>query len=263
MTRRRPWLPALLLAATVVAVLAALLLTGSDDEVDVDALMAAVPRAVDEQRTAQLETTVKIGSESSGLSVDGTGAVDFTTGAGWFDVDALDDAIQLRTDGATLFVRRPDDTAWLAMHLEHADALGAFGTGMTAATAFVDLLRSSDGEVEDLGIETIGGERTRHLRVDVDLDRAAAAVLDGAGPAMEALSRLAPGGALPLEVWIDERNLPVRQRMRGGTPGLELLVTVDLTQWGEELGVQIPPEGAVRDVEPEELSQILGRAPGG
>jgi hypothetical protein len=62
-------------------------------------------------------------------------------------------------------------------------------------------------------------------------------------------------------VWIDDRNLPVRQRIRGQVQGVDVVLTMDLTDWGAELGVDIPPEGAVRDIEAEELTRIFGGPP--
>lgn len=259
--RRGPWLLVLLMAGTVVMLLAALLLTQSDDEVDVAALLAATPHAVDEQGTAHLEITVEVDNESIDVSVHGVGAVDFTSSAGWFDLDLLENAVGLRTDGTTLFVLPSGETTWLAVHAEDSAALGPFGTGPSEVIAFVDLLRGYDDDIDDLGVEDIGGAETRHLRIEVDLDAAA----DGEDrrASIEPLRQLAPDGVLPLEVWIDDRNLPVRQRVRGTVQGVDLVVTVELTSWGDELGVPIPPEGAVRDIEPEELARIFGGAPAG
>lgn len=251
------------MAATVVALLAALLLTQADDEVDVDELLAAARAAVDEQRTAHLGMAVEVDSEAIDVSVNGTGAVDFESGAGWFDMGVLDTTVQLRTDGTTLFVLPPGDTTWLAVHAADGTSLGAFGTGPSEAIAFVDLLRAANGDADDLGAEEVDGEETRHLRVDVDLEAAAAGASPEHRPSIDALTRLAPDGVLPLEVWIDDRNLPVRQRVRSALQGVALIVTVDLTQWGDELGRAIPPEGATRDVEPEELARIFGGGPAG
>ena len=78
--------------------------------------------------------------------------------------------------------------------------------------------------------------------------------------AIQDLAELAADdGMLPFEVWIDERNRPVRQRLEGEVQGAQLVVTVDLTGWGEPLGVAIPPEGEIRAVGPAELAQLFGR----
>lgn len=263
-TPKGPWLLVWIMAATVVALVAALLLTRGDDSVDVDALLAAAPRAVDEQGSALLDMEVEIESPTLDLTVDGTGAVDFATGAGWFTVELLGTTIELRTNGETLFVLPDGDTTWLAVHAEDTAPLGSFGTGPSEAIALVDLLRGTYDGVEDLGTEEIDGSESRHLRLEVDLATAAADAAEDRRPAIEALNTVVPDGVLPLEVWIDERsNLPVRQRMRGEVQGVGVVVTMHLTGWGDELGRQIPPEGAVRDIEPDELTRIFGGPPAG
>jgi hypothetical protein len=60
-------------------------------------------------------------------------------------------------------------------------------------------------------------------------------------------------------VWLDDDGLPVRERLKGTLQGVDLVVTVDLTKWGTPLDVELPPEGAIRDVEPAELVQLFSK----
>ena len=258
-----PWLLVWLMAATVVALLAALLLTRADGGSDPEALLRGAPAAVDEQGSAHLEMSVDVDQEGLDVSVDGTGAVDFASGSGWFTVELLGTTIELRTNGESLFVLPSGETTWLAVNAEDAAGLGALGTGPGEAIAFVDLLRGKTEDVEDLGNEEVGGDDARHLRVRVDLDAAAAAADANGRAAIEALRSFASDGTLRLEVWIDDRNLPVRQRMRGTVQGVDVVLTMELTDWGAELDVAIPPEGAVRDIEADELTRIFGGPPAG
>lgn len=256
------WLLAGVLAAAVVAVLAAVALTGGGDEVDVDELLAGAPGAVDEQGRAHLTMSVEVDQDGLDVSVVGTGAVDFAEGTGWLELEVLGTTIELRTNGETLFVLPSGQTTWLAVHADEATGLGAFATGPTEAIAFVDLLRGTTGDVEDRGTGEIAGVEVRHLRLTVDLDTAVAAAGAASRPAIESLRALAPDGVLPLEVWLDDRNLPARQRVRGEIQGVPVVVTMGLTRWGEPLDVAIPPEGAVRDIEADELTRIFGGPPG-
>jgi hypothetical protein len=125
--------------------------------------------------------------------------------------------------------------------------------------AFVDLLAGDHGAVEDLGTEDVGDvDGARHLRTTIDVADAAERADEGSRPALEQLLALAPeDGRLPVDIWLDDDDRPVRERLRGTLQGVELVVTVDLTKWGDELAVQVPPEGAVRDVEPEELVRLF------
>lgn len=259
-TPTRRWLLAALVAVAVAA-LAVVLLARGEDGVDVDELLADAPAAVDEQGRAHLALTVEL--DAAGIAVDGTGAVDFGAGTGWLDLELLGTTIELRTNGDTLFVLPAGQTTWLAAHADEAAGLGAFATGPSEAIAFVDLLRGATGDVEDRGTDEIGGAHARHLRLAVDVDTAVAAASEQSRPAIEALRAFATDGVLPLDVWIDGRNLPVRQRVRGEVQGLPVVVTLDLTRWGDPLDVAIPPEGAVRDIEADELTRIFGGPPPG
>lgn len=258
---RGPWL-AVAAMGVVVVVLIGVLLFRSGDDVSVDDLVAEAPAAVDAEGTALLAMTVEVSGGATDLTVEGSGGVDFATGAGWFAVDLLGQQIEMRSDATTLFVRRAGDEGWVAVRADEAAGTGldSFGSGPSEASAFVDLLRGEASDVEDLGDEEIDGEPVRHLRVEMDLDSAIAAADESRRGPLEQLGALVPeDGDLPFEVWIDERNLPVRQRLEGQLQGVGLVVTVDLTDWGAPLDVAIPPEGEVRDVEPEELALLFGQ----
>jgi len=243
---RGPWILVGIMAVAVVALLAALLLRG-DDGPGADELLAAAPGAVDAQGTAGLRMTVDLGGDALDVGVEATGGVDFESGAGHLLLTLLGQQIELRTDGRTLFVLPDGEDQWLATKADEEGALDALGgTGPNQAVELVDLLRGDLDDVEDLGEVDIGGEPTRHLRFTVAAE----------GEVVEALA--GDGEDVPIEVWIDERNLPVRQRIEGNVQGVDVVVTIDLTDWGRPLAVTIPPEGEVRDVEPEELAQIFG-----
>lgn len=248
------------MGAVVAVLVAVLLLRGGDDDVDVEDLLADTPAAVDAEGTAGLTMAVEVAGEGADVTVEGTGGVDFASGAGWFDVDLLGQQVEMRSDADTLYVRRAGEQGWVAVHADEADALGSFGTGPSEAIAFVDLLRGDASQIDDLGAEEIDGEPVRHLRVVAALDRAIAAAEPSHRGPLEALGDLGPDdGELAFEVWIDDRNLPVRQRLEGAVQGIALVVTLDLSEWGAALDVAIPPEGEIRVVEPEELAQLFGR----
>lgn len=245
MKKRGPWLLVLLMAGTVIALLVVLLLTGGDDDgVDAAALLADAPAAAKAQGTAVVDLAVSVDNDAIDLSVDATGAVDFGSGLGWFTVELPGRSIETRTDGAVLYVLPEGDDTWLAVHADESGSLG--GAGTAEVLAFVDLLARDATKVTDRGSEEIDGRPTRHVRATIDVEGVAE------------LTELVPSGSLPLDVWIDGDGLPVRMRMQGSTQGIFLVITVDLSDWGTELGVAIPPEGLVRDVEADELTRILG-----
>lgn len=257
--KKRPWVLVGLAAFTVVALLAALLIKDRDGGSSPGDLLAAAPAAVDAAGRAHVTMAVEVDADALDTSVDGDGAVDFGTGAGWFVIETLGQRIEVRTDGETIYVLPSGETTWLRVKVEDAAALGSFGTGPDAAVAFVDLLRG-DAEAEDLGTEEVGGVEARHLEATIDVDTAMEQAGAEGRASLQALADLAAKkGSLPLEVWIDDRGLPVRQRLRGVLQGFKVVITVELTKFGSKLGVAIPPEGATRDVEGDELAQLFGR----
>ena len=246
MRKRAPWILVAVMTVAVAVLLVALLLQGEDHR-GADELLAAAPIAVDEQGTARVAMTVDLGGDALDVGVEGTGGVDFATGAGHLDLTVLGQRLSLRTDGRTLFVLPDGEDQWLATRADDDGSLAALGgTGPNQAIELVDLLRGDLDDVEDLGEDEVGGTRTRHLRFAVAADSPVVAPL------------AADGEDVPIEVWIDERDLPVRQRIEGNVQGVDVVVTLDLSGWGEPLDAQIPPEGEVRDVEPEELLRLFG-----
>jgi hypothetical protein len=245
--------------AVVVAVLVVVLVAtrgGGDDPAD---RLARVPAAVDAAGRAHLSMDV----EASGTHVDGDGAVDFGSGAGWFVVQAAGQRIEMRTDARTVYVLPSAGSPWLAVPIDESASLGSFGTGPSEAVAFVDLFRGEVEEVSDLGTERIGEVDTTHLRAEIDLTRAVAAAPARSAAAIEALGTLvAEGERLVVHVWVDDQDRPVRERLSGEVESLAIDVTVDLSAWGDELGVAIPPEGEVRDASAEEIASLFGTVAG-
>jgi hypothetical protein len=252
------------MAAVVGVLLAVLLVTRGGDEPDPAELLAGVPDAVADAGTARLAMAVAVNGGSLDVSVDGTGQVDFDTAAGTFDVSILGTKLEMRTDGSTLYVRPDGDQTWLAAKADEADPLnGSFGTGPSEAVAFVDLLRGKPGKIEEREGDEIGGVDTRHLRTTIDVADAAEQAGDVSRAALEQLATLAPsGGRIPVDVWIDGEGRLVRERLRGTLQGVDLTVTVDLSDWGDPIEAEIPPEGEIRPVEPQELVQLFTRPVG-
>ena len=226
------------------ALVATVVLQGGDDGPDAAALLAAAPAKVEQAGGASVVVTTSFDTPVVDINVRGRGGVDFASGSGWITVTAFGQRIELRTDGASVFLRPNDDQTWLAVKADEAGALASLGIVPTDLVALVDELRDA-GDIDDLGQE--GG--SRHLRVHVD--RAASG--------LSAL--VASGATLPLEVWIDDDGLPTRLRTRGTRDGIGVVVTVELSEYGSPLGVAIPPEGATRDIEDTELERLLLLAP--
>jgi hypothetical protein len=105
-----------------------------------------------------------------------------------------------------------------------------------------------------VGKESVRGVRTTHFRFEVDPRRAAEAEgQEAALPQLEA----AGVDTLPLDVWIDDDDLPRRIRMALGAAGADIEIDIEFFDYGEPISVEAPPEGSVRHVESLEEAQKL------
>lgn len=240
--KRSRWLVTGLVVVAVGALVATVLLQGGDDGPDASALLAATPAKVEQAGSAHVTIAVALDSTALDVEVKGSGAVDFAKRAGWLTFDVLGRRTELRTDGDTVFVRPNGDQTWLAVQADEAGPLASIVPVPTDLVALIERLRDVGTRIDDLGHERAG----RHLRAQIDVGEA------------EILGLAGKGKSLPLEVWIDDAGLPTRLRARGTREGIGVVVTVELSDYGAALGVAIPPEGAVRDVEGEELAQLVG-----
>jgi hypothetical protein len=249
------------MAGVVVVLVGVLLVTRGGSE-SPESRLEGVADAVADAGTAHLALTVDVAGVAVNVTVSGKGQVEFASGAGSFDLDLLGRQLEMRTDGTTLYVLPAGETTWLAVRSSEAGgSLGSFGTGPSEAVAFVDLLAGDHGTVKDLGTEQVGTVKdAHHLRTTIDVADAAERADGDSKPALEQLATLAPAsGKLPVDVWLDRDGRPVRERLKGTLQGAELVVTVELTKWGATFDVQVPPEGEVRDVEPDELLQLFSQ----
>jgi hypothetical protein len=113
---------------------------------------------------------------------------------------------------------------------------------------------------------------TTHYNVVVRLaDAIAAAPESQRAQAKEALDQLDQLGAseMPVDVWITDDGIPVRQVMTfdgasgvSALAGLKMKVTVDLSDFGAPVKVDIPPADQVQQIDPAQLGSLFG-GPGG
>lgn len=120
------------------------------------------------------------------------------------------------------------------------------------------LRATSNGSVKDLGKETINGVSTTHYRARIDLAKVPNAVPAKERPAIRQLmSALQKRGALassalPLDAWIDSRNLIRRMEMNYSQPisgqTANVSLKMDFVDYGAQPAPQIPPPDQTIDL---------------
>lgn len=265
------------LAATVL--LAGLLtaLSGDDDKEEIDsrALLSGAPDALREAGSARMTMKMSFGGGGFNMELGGEGLVDFATGAGTFTMNVMGQQIEMRTDGETMWMKLPDmgpgspiTAPWIGMPAEQFES-GQLGVGgMDSAAGMLDALRGIGSEPEVVGAEEIDGLEVTHYHAVVDLQKAIAAAPEATRAQAEAaLEQLTSAGAtdMPVDVWITDDGLPVRQVMTwapkgvAGMPeGMSMEVRIDYGDFGTSVDVEPPPADQVQTIDPTQLQQLLG-----
>lgn len=263
-----------ILAATVLLAGVLSALTGNDEEVDSLALLSAAPDTLREAGSARMTLQMTVGSEGFNMKMGGEGVVEFATGAGTFTMDLMGQQIEIRTDGKTMWMKLPDmgpaspiTAEWIGTPADQFQS-GQLGTaGMESATGMLDALRGIGSEPERIGTEEINGLEVMHYRAVVNLEKAIAAAPEATrAQAAASLQQLTSAGAneMPVDVWITDGGLPVRQVMTwepkgvAGMPeGMSMETRVDFSDFGAPVVVEPPPADQVQMVDPMQLQELM------
>lgn len=206
-------------------------------------------------RSVRMDGEVSVRAAGRDLTVPLRGAIDFERDAARFTVSlaglgipGLGDAeIEARVVDGRLYLELGAVAgallggSWAEVPL---DTVGGFSTD---PTGFLDMLRGVT-KVERIGTETIRGVEATHFRGTISL----ADAIDRAPDARrEALRRAlgAAGAEVPVDVWVDGRDRPVRFAATVAAGGVDASVRLDLFDYGADITVTAPPADAVTSLE--------------
>ena len=221
---------------------------------------SAVTKAQSEVKTAHVEADISAQGQKFTMAgdVDGTNGVaaDFTMSGAALGGNArfmlLDKVMYLQIPGLT-----PDDK-FVKFDLRNSNAPGAeMLEQMLNQVNQLDPSKSAQmfkaiTSLKKQGTAEVDGVQTTHYAVTVDTQKALQALGMG-GAAM-------PGQmpkTIEQEVWLDDRNLIRRMRMKQPN------VTMDITysQWGEPVDITAPPASQTTDLE--QMMSQMGGSPSG
>jgi hypothetical protein len=189
-------------------------------------------------------------SNTSGSSGGQTSSLGSTA-----NVVATDDVVYL---DFPLFARLVGvKTQWMSVPA----TTGASTFDVADPSAFLDFLHGAGGQVTDMGREEIRGVDTQHLHATVKLQDA----LDSAsGPARDRLQRAIDqlgkddsallDAEMPVDVYIDNDGMVRELVFDFSSPDTtdstasKATLTVDLSDFGTDVGIQVPPPDQVTDV---------------
>ena len=266
----------LLAAALILALIGVVsVVTGGGDDGGLDdpaALVRAAPDALQEAGSARMALDMAMDGGALSIDMGGEGVLDFVTGAATFEMSMFGESIELRTDGATMWLKMPAMAlpagvtgTWLEVPVSDLPGTPSTGFPGAATDGYVDILRGLSSEVEELGSEEIDGVDTTHLRFEVSVSSALEQLDEEERATVEqAFSQLGGTEAtFPVDLWITDDGLPIRQVMEVAMDGAGLegtmRIQVDLSDFGVDVVVEPPPpEEIVSFDEHPELEEMFG-----
>ena len=202
-------------------------------------------------RSARMDGEVRARVGERDVTIPLEGAIDFEHDAARFSVSlaglglpSLGDAsIEARVVDGRVYLRLPGFAAQFLGGATWAEVpLGAMGSTTTDPTGFLDALRGVT-EVDRVGTDTIRGVEATHYRGTISL---AEALRRAPEARREGLRRaIGDDATLPVDVWVDGQDRPVRFVANFAAGGAEASVRLDLFDYGADITVVAPPADEV------------------
>ncbi|MGN6696020.1 MAG: hypothetical protein ACTHN0_17715 [Aquihabitans sp.] len=242
--------------------------------------------AVDTEKVAITVRTTPAGGDPS-VTVTANGEIDGKNGrahltadvGGTFGGRSEQATVEAVYDGDTAYVKAPfvsrflGDTPWVSIASPELDQLGdQLGGGLQGDPgSFLSLLEGAGGPVATVGTEEVRGVATRHVTVDLDvqkvLDQATGErrqeIEDQLGQHGVDLTKLAP---IPAEAWIDDDGYVRRfsvsfdlaeiGKVYPGSDATGVVTqTIELYDFDQPVDIAVPPADQVTTLD---LSTLLG-----
>ena len=167
---------------------------------------------------------------------------------------AMPTSISFVSEGNTLYVRRPGPAEGARWTKVDAAALTGGATGPVPSSTnpldSFEQLRAVDAEIEEVGEEDVRGTSTTHFRTRLDMSRILDSLPPERRPALGSVEaeRLSSMEDVDVDVWLDDRDRPRRQRMAfqlpspdGTTPAGTMTITIEAFDFGTPVDIDLPP----------------------
>jgi hypothetical protein len=215
------------------------------------------------QSTEKSSTHMVFRADAAGVTVEGEG--DVRLGA----QPAMDVTLTLPGQGS-MDMRLVDNVAYVKLPQEvepgkpwvKIDANGTDPISQALGDSLEQMKTNGDpskmiqqlkdaGQITAQKSEELNGEQTTHYSITVDVAKAANA---SGMEEMLAEARKAGVSQIPLELWVNQENLPVRMSMEmpvkdpSSQASTTVKVSVDYSDWGKPVDVAAPPAAEVAEI---------------
>jgi hypothetical protein len=230
------------------------------------ASLADLAKSIGEQTSDTNTAHMKMTADAAGQQLSGEGdlrmaendaamSMDMTTPEGTMSMVLLDNVF---------YIKLPQELepgkAWLKIDTQDksnpmAQALGGMTEQMSKNADPRATLEQFEkaGEITDTKEEELDGKQTTHYTITVDVEKLAANQED---PTMKtAMDQAIQAGLkdFPVDVWIDEDDLPARFTMDMPTPNPatgkteSVKMQIDYTDWGKSVDITAPPADQIAE----------------
>lgn len=227
--------------------------------------VADLAKSIGDQATAKNSAHVTMAGNFGGEEMTGEGDVSFdatnpamqidmTTSSGDISMVLVDQVVYIKVPGQEI-----DGKPWLKIDTNSENPLAkVFATMSDQMSKNADPRTALEqfkeaGEVTDSKEEDLDGKKTTHYTITVDVQKLADAQTDPVQKAGLDAAIKAGLKDFPVEVWIDEEQLPVRVAFdmpapdgKGGTATAKM--QMDYTDWGKAIDVTAPPADQVAEM---------------
>ena len=210
-------------------------------------------------QSARIAATISTQSQGMTVSFTETGLFDFASSRGMVTMQSPMGVTEIfippttyikdpgdASDGGAL----PDGKTWMALPDASTSASALLGIGVGGgdpADLLASLTAMSSG-VTSLGRSAIRGVPVTGFAFKVDPAKAAGTAPGADRASLEALSKLFGAAEIPVDVWVDGRNLVRQEKLTlagagvtGAPGGVHLVITTDFYDFGVPVRVSAPP----------------------
>lgn len=227
--------------------------------------VALAAKQTESAGTARFELTLEAGQTS--FAAEGAFDSDAQQTRMTVDLGSLgavlgtkDSVLEAVLDGKTFYMRVPSLTGlirpgkpWLKIDLEKLAARSGADLSQLDQLSYADPTQTlaylqGAGEFTEVGKEDVRGVETTHYKGTIDPEEAAANAPAEQRGQLERLLDESGVSELPAEAWIDGDGYLRRLTMSVPTAGADLMMTVDLFDFGAEADIGIPSDDEVTDI---------------
>ena len=239
--------------------------TNTSAPAEAAANVADLAKSVGDQATAKNSAHMTMSGNFGGEEMTGEGdvsfdatnpvmSIDMTMSSGDISMVLVDQVVYIKVPGQEV-----GGKPWLKIDTNSGNSLAkVFATMSDQMSKNADPRTALEqfkeaGEVTDSKAEELDGKQTTHYTITVDVQKLADAQTDPVQKAGLDAAIKAGLKDFPVDVWIDEEQLPVRVAFdmpapdgKGGTTTAKM--QMDYTDWGKTIDVTAPPADQVAEM---------------